>query len=126
MTILDVDHALTVKSTIPRNTADASTVGSGELAMRGERSALSLSVEVVLLKTNLAQTSTIDISRAPIDLNMAFSKKLNVSNIALLAENRISGLEAVGYGDVDLAGLCELVQGVVGQTLVAYACGGVV
>ena len=126
MTILDIDHALTVKSTISRNTADTSPVGSGNLAMRGERSALSLSVDIVLLKANLAQTSTIDISRAPVDLNMAFSRKLNVSNIALLAENRISALEAVGYGDVDLAGLCELVQGVVGQTLVAYVCGGVV
>ena len=126
MAILDVDHTLPVQSPISRNTADTGTVGSGNLAMRGERSALPLSVDIVLLKTNLAQSSAVDIDLTPVDLNMAFSRKLNVSNIALLTENRISSLETVRNGDVDLAGLCELVQGVVGQTLIADICGGMV
>ena len=85
-----------------------------------------MSVDIVLLKTKLAQSSAVDIDLAPVDLNMAFSRKLNVSNIALLTENRISSLEAVRNGDVDFTGLCELVQGVVGQTLIADICGGMV
>ena len=85
-----------------------------------------MSVDIVLLKANLAQSSAVDIDLTPVDLNMTFSRKLNVSNIALLTENRISSLETVRNGDVDFASLCELVQGVVGQTLVAYICGGMV
>ena len=126
MAILNVDHALAVQDPVSSHTANTGTVGSGDLAVRGKGGALSLSVDVVLLKANLAQSSAIDVDLAPVDLNMAFSRKLNVANIALLAENRISGLETVGNGDVDLTGLCELVEGVVGQTLVAYICGGVV
>ena len=74
LTILDVDHTLSVQQPIPSNAPDASSIRSGNLAVRRQRSTLSLNINIILLRTDLTQSTRININLAPIDLNIAFTR----------------------------------------------------
>ena len=88
--MLDVDDALTVESLVSNYASDAASVSVYDLAVRGFGAALASEVNVVGGLALLTETGSVDVLLAPVDLDVAFPRQLDVAGNAPLAERRVS------------------------------------